>query len=502
MKKGMRIIAYLIAVVMILTGLFGWGSSEVQAAVKKETMTSAQKMPFQKNRKKAFDTPSGYVIGESVFDRNEVKGVVKVGETVYEMETTLAVPHGVSMWPLVNYNKTDDEEYNASIEDLTSDFQITKDGEPVEFYQYDDQISEFDENDQRVSQMKLNDYVDGYVTSYTANAILNSGTYKFTITLPKEVTKGARIYFLTTGVTLNDKYTSLNRQNTKEEAIKLKVPRDGYDDKLLIGIFQQGSSNTFWYKFTLPAKRYVIFSTEGMQFTEDTAFDLTLYQPDGTTKVYHSNPNYNSTSEDNGDGWYWTGAGIKRKLEKGTYYVKLQATKDVDGYYFAGVDLRGPASPNVTYWAIGKRIVKGTAEEGSRAYAVINKKTYKAAKKTDSKGKFSIKIPNVKAGTKIKVYIKDAAGVKSYSTEVVVRKIPKAPTATSYKKGTKTIQGRALAYGTVKIVYNGKTYRKEANWNNRFTIKTKDTLKSGKKFRISVTDESGNVSKTRTYKIK
>ena len=267
MKKGMRIIAYLIAVVMILTGLFGWGSSEVQAAVKKETMTSAQKMPFQKNRKKAFDTPSGYVIGESVFDRNEVKGVVKEGETVYEMETTLAVPHGVSMWPLVNYNKTDDEEYNASIEDLTSDFQITKDGEPVEFYQYDDQISEFDENDQRVSQMKLNDYVDGYVTSYTANAILNSGTYKFTITLPKEVTKGARIYFLTTGVTLNDKYTSLNRQNTKEEAIKLKVPRDGYDDKLLIGIFQQGSSNTFWYKFTLPAKRYVIFSTEGMQLS-------------------------------------------------------------------------------------------------------------------------------------------------------------------------------------------------------------------------------------------
>lgn len=59
-----------------------------------------------------------------------------------------------------------------------------------------------------------------------------------------------------------------------------------------------------------------------------------------------------------------------------------------------------------------------------------------------------------------------------------------------------------MAYGTVKIVYNGKTYRKEANWNNRFTIKTKDTLKSGKKFRISVTDESGNVSKTRTYKIK
>ena len=119
--------------------------------------------------------------------------------------------------------------------------------------------------------------------------------------------------------------------------------------------------------------------------------------------------------------------------------MKLQATKGVDGYYVAGVDLRGPASPNVTYWAIGKRIVKGTAEEGSRAYAVINKKTYKAAKKTDSKGKFSIKIPNVKAGTKIKVYIKDAAGVKSYSTEVVVRKIPKAPTATLYKKGTKTI---------------------------------------------------------------
>lgn len=503
MKKGMRFLAYVMAVVMAVTTIGAWNESEVRASVRKEGVAHAKKMPFQKkNLKRTFETPSGYVIGESIFDGTEIKGVVEEGQVTYELETNLALPHAVSIWPIINYNKTDDEAYNKAIADLESSFTITKDGVPVEFYQHDDEASEFDENDPVVSEMKMKDYVDGYVKSYIANIVTGPGTYRFTFSLPKEVTEGARIYFATAGVSLNSKDTYLNSQGEQEEAAKLKVPRDSLDDKGLVGIFKKGSRNTFWYRFTLPAKRKVNFSVEGMQLTQDVAFDLTLYQPDGSTKVYHSRKDYYNTGDDDAEGWYWTGAGINRSLEKGTYYVKIQATNDADGYYFAEVDINGPSRPKVTYWALGQKVVKGTAEPGSRAYAVIGGKTYKASKKTDAKGNFTVKIPSVKAGTKIKVYIKDSSGVKSSSRTVIVKKIPKAPTAKIYKKGTKVIKGKAIAYGTVTVSYQGKKVSAKADEENDFTIKTRDTLRQGKSFKIYVRDISGNVSKVRTYKIK
>lgn len=505
MKKKMKAVAIFMAVIMAMTTVVTFNAVPTAAEVQKSNIVS----PFKgEGKKTAFTTPTGTVIGETQIDDIEIKGAVEEGQTTYELKTTLAVPHHITLKPLINYNQTDEEAYNEAIKNLKTTFSVKRNRKQVNLYQYSSQTGVFDEGGEEVSEIKLQNFTDvndgeNYRSFYYGNAVFPAGEYTFTYTLPEEVTKGARIYLATDGNALNDKDIALSKQNTKETAISLKTPRDIWEEPSIVGIFKKGSSNTFWYKFTLLGNRDVSVDVSCIQFLENPDFEMTVYKPDGTKQVCKTGSEDNG--ESNGCGYYRAFAdwGYERATwPKGTYYIKIQVNTDIDGYFGMDVNISGPGKPAVTYWAQGKKMVKGVAEPGARAYAVVKGKTYKAAKKADANGKFSIKIPSVKAGTKIKVYFKDCNGTTSEAKTVTVKKVPNAPTATVYKKETKTIKGKTVTNGTVKVTYQGKTYKAKTGSKGAFTITTKTALKSGKTFKIRVTDVSGNVSKTKTYKVK
>lgn len=75
------------------------------------------------------------------------------------------------------------------------------------------------------------------------------------------------------------------------------------------------------------------------------------------------------------------------------------------------------AKPKVKTFKKKTRYVKGTAKKNTTAYVKIGKKTYKG--KVNKKGKYSVKVPKLKAKTKIRVTIKD--NYKNYSATVTVR---------------------------------------------------------------------------------
>lgn len=75
------------------------------------------------------------------------------------------------------------------------------------------------------------------------------------------------------------------------------------------------------------------------------------------------------------------------------------------------------AKPKVTTYKKKTKYVKGTAKKNTTAYVKIGKKTYKA--KVNKKGKFSVKVSKLKAGTKITVTIKDEH--QNYSNSVTVK---------------------------------------------------------------------------------
>lgn len=74
------------------------------------------------------------------------------------------------------------------------------------------------------------------------------------------------------------------------------------------------------------------------------------------------------------------------------------------------------ASPKVKRVKKNAKKITGTAVKKAKVFAKIGKKTYKAT--VSAKGKFTIKVKKVKKGTRIKVYVKDAAGNTSKTVTV------------------------------------------------------------------------------------
>lgn len=413
MGKMKKIAAWVLTVVMICSMIVTNQTTKTNAATKNIW-------------KQTFGTPSGLTIKEDDLSYGaEVKGVLKEGESTFEIKTKFTKTRVFNADIRVNYNKTEDEAYNQSIEGAVTTFQIKKAGKSQYLYDHNTAVTEFEENDTRTSKIKMTSYEDApngqdYDGYHVANAILRPGIYTITYTLPEKVTKGAKIYFQGEASALTDEEDGsiLVANHTKKTAKKIKVPYDEFEDDTLCNVFRHGTSNTTWYKATLPAKRSVYFEISTATFERNQKVEISLYKGSKLIKKYTAK----SDSEVLSAGQYEDEVDIDRTLEKGTYYLKIQAAKDVTGYCKMDVDIEGPARPKVTTPKAGAKIIKGTSEPGSTVYAVINKKTYKAAKKTNSKGAFSVKVPTLKAGTKVKVYMKDAVGAKSSSRTVTVKK--------------------------------------------------------------------------------
>lgn len=163
--------------------------------------------------------------------------------------------------------------------------------------------------------------------------------------------------------------------------------------------------------FAVPNAPYVRSYKSGTKVVSGVAI------PNSTVKVTVGKKAYTVKSNRNGLWSVKTGT-----LKVGT---KISATvtnsfDKVSARTYVTVKNQKIAKPKVKTYKKKTKYVKGTAKKNTTVYVKIGKKTYKA--KVNKKGKFSVKVPKLKAGTKITVTVKDAYNNSSSSVRVKVKK--------------------------------------------------------------------------------
>ena len=198
---------------------------------------------------------------------------------------------------------------------------------------------------------------------------------------------------------------------------------------------------------------------------------------------------------------------IKITKKKAGTKIILKA-KDAAGNYSSGktmtvIDKTPPSLPKVNTIDDNDTLITGTAEKGSRVYAYVSGKSIGNAK-ASSTGKYSIKITKKKAGTKIVLKAKDAAG--NYSSgkpmTVIDKTPPAAPRVNKVTSKTTKVTGTAEKNATVKI-YRGSTHLKTATVNSkgRYTLSIK-AQKKGKVLSVYAYDKAKNKSKVTKVTVK
>ncbi|MEH7085430.1 Ig-like domain-containing protein [Neobacillus drentensis] len=167
------------------------------------------------------------------------------------------------------------------------------------------------------------------------------------------------------------------------------------------------------------------------------------------------------------------------------------------------LDKTAPVAPTVSTITDLTKVVTGKAEAGAIVTVTIGTKKYIA--KADAKGSFKVTIPVQKAGTKVIVTAKDAAGNVSVAKSVIVidKTAPSAPKIkTTVRSTTKEVTGTSESYSTITIKVGSKvigTTKADSKGNFKVKIKAqkKNTILS-----VTATDKAKNVSKAATVKVK
>ncbi|WHY66778.1 Ig-like domain-containing protein [Neobacillus sp. SuZ13] len=167
------------------------------------------------------------------------------------------------------------------------------------------------------------------------------------------------------------------------------------------------------------------------------------------------------------------------------------------------LDKTAPVTPSVTTISDQAKVVTGKAEAGSIVTILIGTKKYIA--KADAKGNFKVTIPVQKAGTKVIVTAKDAAGNVSVAKSVIVidKTAPTAPKIkTTVRSTTKEVTGTSEAYSTITIKVGSKVIgTAKADSKGNFKVKIK-AQKKNTILIVTATDKAKNVSKATTVKVK
>lgn len=470
------------------------------------TMPAPVQAEGTKTVKAGYDTESGVVIKS---DSGKVKGVIPKGEHDFVITFKLSKVKEITLIPKIQY-MSQDAEYDKSVKDLESTATLYKDGKEYKGYQSLEGNDPFLQAERKTATIKMKNRTSSKQPYYSMKQLLEAGEYQVIFRVPEQVSAGAKILL---EYEFEDIYDTEENErfissNTKDTARKVSVPYRFDNFYYDVGVLTSGDPKAYWYKAVLPGERRVGFSISYTLYDADQRIKLEIIQASTgkTVKTYVIKDEEEVQEEGMADGYYsegtiWDEEGIS--LKKGTYYIKVSAMQEDTDAYFSIWNCVGRAkSPQLTYWALGKKVIKGTCQEpGARAYASINGKTYKSKEKIGADGTFTIAIPKVKAGTELDVYVIDAKGYYGASRVVKVQAIPNPPKMTSYKRGSRTLKGTTTTYSTVTVVYDGKTYTAKTGKKNYFTITTDTTLKKGKKFTVKVRRNSGNVSKTKTYTI-
>jgi hypothetical protein len=158
-------------------------------------------------------------------------------------------------------------------------------------------------------------------------------------------------------------------------------------------------------------------------------------------------------------------------------------------------DKTAPLAPKVNTITDKNTLVTGTAEANVTVYVKVGSSTIGKGK-TDTSGKFSIAVPVQKAGTIVRVLVRDSGGNNSPYTSVTVldKTAPLAPKVNGITEKDTVVTGTAEANVTVYVKVGSTTIGKgKADTTGKFSVAV-PVQKAGTQVRVIVRDSGGNNS--------
>ena len=226
-----------------------------------------------------------------------------------------------------------------------------------------------------------------------------------------------------------------------------------------------------------------------LQYVGETNFDTSGYM----NVTLHS---YMNKATFQGQPYIYARIGVS-EYPSDSYYQDVTQFKVSNPFYTPTVvDKTPPAKPTVYTVDDNDTGVYGTAE-GNSTVIVKNGSTTIASNKANASGAFGVLIPKQKAGTKLTVYAKDAAGNQSTGTTVTVidKTAPGKPTVYSIGDNQTIINGTTEGNARVEI-RQGTTVIGQitASSTGAFNIKLTAIKKTGTVLTAYAIDSAGNRS--------
>lgn len=166
------------------------------------------------------------------------------------------------------------------------------------------------------------------------------------------------------------------------------------------------------------------------------------------------------------------------------------------------VDRTVPFDPEVDEVTDSSKEVTGIGEPHAKVTILDGKKSYEGY--VEANGEFSVNISVQKAGTKLSVWLTDAAGnVSKKITLKVVDKTPPAPPVVYPVKSTSTtLTGKTEPLAKVSVSFgNNVIGTATSNKEGRFSVKIKKQKKN-RTLTVIATDQAKNMSKAQSVKVK
>ncbi|MEH7095617.1 Ig-like domain-containing protein [Neobacillus vireti] len=238
---------------------------------------------------------------------------------------------------------------------------------------------------------------------------------------------------------------------------------------------------------------------------KDPYITIEFYKNNAGTLQYTGETNFNTTGYVNvllnsyinkanfqGQPYIYVRIGVSEYLSD-SYYQDVTQFKVTNPFYSVP-DKTPPAKPTVNTVDDNDTIVTGRAEANSYILVKNGSATVGTAK-VSSTGTYSVSIPKQRAGVKLTVYAKDAAGNQSVGTTItVIDRTPPGKPGVSPIGDNQTIINGTAENGSRVEIRQGTSVIGQITSTGSFTIKLTALKKAGTVLTVYAIDKVGNRS--------
>lgn len=288
------------------------------------------------------------------------------------------------------------------------------------------------------------------------------------------------------------KFTGLEIGLTSAK-VEFTLPAGSYYIPIANNSYGKSTDVAFKYTITPTGKKTITEPELTKPYTDDTAVKGTCEKGAKVT-VTISGKNY--TTSDTSKGTFSIkvpklkkGASIKVKQSKSGVTSKTVTTKVVDDS-FLNSKLTSVITTNG-----GDTVLSGKCYKGTTVVAKVGSKEYKDT--TTKSGSYSIKVPKIKAGTKITITQKNSTSSKSRKTTQTAVNL--TITKIEYSAGKYKVYGKCNKNETVSIKVGSKTYTDKLTKKGTYCISI-PTQKSSQD--ITITQGNGTQTVVRRLQSK